>query len=77
MVKLQKAANFGHKFIDYKIRMAGDVFLGGVVFGINYFVTHRIEGLVTATLKLGSYTFLFGGIFMKGCENFATTLKTG
>jgi len=63
------------KFIDFKIGIAGAFFLGGVVFGINYFATHEIAGSFTAALKQGSYTFLFGGIFMKGCENLATKIK--
>ena len=49
--------------------------MGSVVFGINYFATHEIAGSVTAALKQGGYTFLLGGIFMKGCENLATKIK--
>jgi len=75
MAKLQQTAKISHKFIDYKIGMAGAIFLGGVVFGINYFTTHEITGSVTAALKQGSYTFLLGGIFMKGCENLATKIR--
>ena len=67
---------FGHKFIDYKIAVAGAVFLGGVVFCINYFTTHELPGSVTAALKQGGYTFLLGGVFMKGCENLATKIKS-
>jgi len=77
MPKLQNIFNFGQRFIDYKIAITGAVFLGSVVFGINYFATHEITGSFTAALKQGGYTFLLGGIFMKGCENFTTTLKTG
>lgn len=75
MVKLQKAAKFSHQFIDYKIGIAGAIVMGGIVFSINYFSTHEITGSVTAAIKQGSYTFLFGGIFMKGCENLATKIK--
>lgn len=75
MTILQKAAKFSHRFIDFKIGIAGAVFLGGVVFGINYFTTHEIVGSFTAALKQASYTFLLGGIFMKGCENLATKIK--
>ncbi len=66
---------FSHKFIDYKIGIAGAFFLGSVVFCINYFTTYEITGSFTAALKQGSYTFLLGGIFMKGCENLATKIK--
>jgi hypothetical protein len=75
MAKLQKISNIGRRFIDYKIGIAGAIFLGGVVFGINYFTTHEITGSVTAAIKQGGYTFLLGGIFMKGCENMATKIK--
>ena len=75
MVKLQQTAKISHKFIDYKIGMAGALFLGGVVFCINYFATHEITGSLTAALKQGGYTFLFGGVFMKGCENLATKIR--
>ncbi|MDO8952529.1 MAG: hypothetical protein Q7U86_07880 [Draconibacterium sp.] len=75
MTKVQQIANSTHQVIDYRIGIAGAVFMGGVVFGINYFSTHEITGSVTAALKQGSYTFLLGGIFMKGCENLATKIK--
>jgi len=75
MTKLQKAAKFGQKFIDYKIGIAGAVVMGGIVFSINYFSTHQITGSITAAIKQGSYTFLFGGTLMKGCEYLATTIK--
>jgi hypothetical protein len=75
MVKLQQTAKISHKYIDYKIGTAGALFLGGVVFCINYFSTHELTGSVTAALKQGGYTFLFGGVFMKGCENLATKIR--
>jgi hypothetical protein len=75
MTKIKKAAKYSHQFIDYKIGIAGAMFMGGVVFSINYFSTYEITGSVTAALKQGGYTFLLGGIFMKGCENLATKIK--
>jgi len=75
MTKLQKAAKFGQKFIDYKIGIAGAVVMGGIVFSINYFSTHIITGSITAALKQASYTFLFGGTLMKSSEYLATTIK--
>ena len=75
MTKLRQITNSTHQVIDYKIGIAGAFFMGGVVFAINYFSTHEITGSVTAALKQGSYTFLLGGIFMKGCENLATKIK--
>jgi len=75
MTKLRQITNSTHLVIDYKIGIAGAFFLGGVVFGINYFSTHEITVSVTTDLKQGRYTFLLGGIFMKGCENLATKIK--
>jgi hypothetical protein len=75
MTKFRQITNSTHHFIDYKIGISGAVFMGGVVFGINYFATYELAGSVTAALKQGGYTFLLGGIFMKGCENLATKIK--
>ena len=63
------------KFIDYKIGFAGAVVMGGIVFSINYFSAHLVTGSFTAALKQASYTFLFGGTLMKGCEYLATSVK--
>ena len=49
--------------------------LAGIVFGINYHGTHDLAGASTAALKQGCYTFLFGGIIMRGCENLATMIS--
>jgi len=75
MTKIQKLIISGRKFIDYKIGIAGAIVMGGIVFSINYFSTHQISGSITAALKQGSYTFLFGGTLMKGCEYLATGIK--
>ncbi len=72
---LIKIKNFGSKFIDYRMSIYGAFVMGGVIFGINYFSTKDISGSTTAALKQGSYTFLFGGILMKGCELLATRIK--
>ena len=75
MIKLQKTAKSAQKFIDYKIGFAGAIVMGGIVLGINYFSTHEISGSLTAAIKQGSYTFIFGGTLMKGCEYLATNIK--
>jgi len=75
MIKLQKTAKSAQKFIDYKIGFAGAIVMGGIVLGINYFSTHEISGSITAAIKQGSYTFIFGGTLMKGCEYLATNIK--
>jgi len=75
MIKLQKTAKSAQKFIDYKIGFAGAIVMGGIVLGINYFSTHEISGSITAAIKQGSYTFIFGGTLMKGCEYLATNIR--
>lgn len=75
MLKFQQIVKSGRRFIDYKIGIAGAVVMGCIVFGINYFSTHLVSGSITAAIKQGAYTFLFGGTLMKGCEYLATTIK--
>ncbi len=72
---LKRVIKFGSRFIDYKMGMAGSVVMGGVVFCINFFSTQNISGSLTASLKQASYTFIFGGLLMKGCELIATRIK--
>ncbi len=50
----------------------GAIFLAVIVFIINYSNTLDLTGATTASLKQGAYTFLFGGIIMRGCESLAT-----
>jgi hypothetical protein len=75
MSPFQRIAVFGRRFIDYKMGFYGAVVMGSVVFGINYLSTHQTGGSITAALKQASYTFLFGGILMKGCESLATGIS--
>ena len=75
MPKIKRAVKFIQKFIDYKIGIAGAIVMGGIVFSINYFTTYETFGSLTAAIKQGTYTFLFGGTLMKGCEYLATTIR--
>jgi hypothetical protein len=75
MNTLKSIVNFGSKYIDYKMGFWGAGVMAGIVFGINYFATHEITGSLTAATKQGTYTFLFGGSLMKGCEYIATKIK--
>ncbi len=75
MSRVHKAIKFGRKFIDYKIGLAGAIVMGGIVFGINYYSTDQIAGSITASLKQGTYTFIFGGTLMKACEYIAKTIR--
>ena len=72
---IRRISNFGSKFIDYKIGLIGAGVMGSIVFGVNYYGTHELLGASTAAVKQGSYTFLFGGSIMKGCEYLATKIK--
>lgn len=55
--------------------MMGAIVLACIVFGINYLDTLDLAGATTAALKQGTYTFLFGGTIMRGCETLATTIQ--
>jgi hypothetical protein len=66
---------FVSKFIDYKMGAAGAIVMGAIVFGVNYYGTHELTGASTAALKQATYTFMFGGIIMRGCEILATKIN--
>jgi len=66
---------FGSRFIDYKMGVLGAVVLAVIVFGINYHETLDLTGATTAALKQGTYTFLFGGFIMRGCQTLATVIR--
>jgi hypothetical protein len=74
-LKLKVITKSFKKFIDIKIGMAGATVMGGIVFSINYFSAHALTGSITAAIKQGSYTFLFGGTLMKACEFLATNIR--
>lgn len=75
MLNFKKIASAGSNFIDYKMGIAGAIIMAIVVFFINFYSTDNTAGSITAALKQGTYTFLFGGILMKGCENLATKIR--
>ncbi|MBU2649394.1 MAG: hypothetical protein KKA81_00535, partial [Bacteroidetes bacterium] len=60
---------FFQKVIDIRMGMAGAVVMGLIVFFVNYYKTGWVWGSSTAAMKQAAFTFIFGGIFMKGCEN--------
>lgn len=70
-----KATAFLSRFIDLRIGLAGGLVMGCIVFFINYSDTHDLSGALTASLKQGVYTFLFGGFIMKGCKLLATKVN--
>jgi hypothetical protein len=71
-----RAVRYGSRFIDYKMGVLGALVMGGVVFAVNYAGTHEMKGASTAAMKQGAYTFLFGGIIMRGCENLAIRIHS-
>ena len=71
----KKSINFGRKYVDYKIGAIGALFMGSIVFGINYYEVEETLGSTTAALKQGAYTFLVGGSIAKFCEYFAINIK--
>lgn len=75
MLNIKKITLAGSKFIDYKMGIAGAFVMALAVFFINFYSTNETTGSMTAALKQGLYTFLFGGILMKGCENLAIKIK--
>lgn len=72
--RLKRITDFGSKFIDYKIGLIGACVMGCIVFVINDYHTHNLLGASTAALKQGTYTLLFGGSIMRGCEYLATRI---
>ncbi len=72
---VQRVLDFGSSFIDYRMGAIGAVVMGSIVFAINYYGTGNIFGASTAALKQGTYTFMFGGIIMRGAENLATRIR--
>lgn len=71
---IAKLLQFGSRYIDYKMAIAGSIVMSGIVFCINYFSTYHILGSLTAASKQAAYTFLFGGFLMKGCESIAKSI---
>lgn len=63
------------KFFDFKVGLAGGLVMGLIVFFINYCEAGEVVGSLTAALKQGAYTFLFGGSIMKLCETIAIKLN--
>jgi hypothetical protein len=72
---LKRIVIVGGRYINYRLGIYGALFLGIVVFIINYQATLAWMPSLTAALKQGSYTFLFGGLIMKLCEYLALRIK--
>ena len=73
-VIMNKIIDFGSKFIDYKMGLYGAIVMGTIVFVINYYGILDLQAASTAALKQAAYTFMFGGLIMRGCELLATRI---
>ena len=62
-----------NKLFDPKMGLAGALFLGTIVFFINF--DHGLLSGLVAALKQGFYTFFVGGLITRLCENIATISK--
>lgn len=62
-----------NEFLDLRMGLMGALFMGSLVFWINH--DHGYDEALIAGLKQLSYTFFFGGLFIKMAENIATTRK--
>lgn len=63
-----------NKLFDPKMGLAGALFLGVIVFFINY--DHGITNGLIAASKQALYTFFVGGFITRLCENIATIKKS-
>ena len=63
-----------NKLFDPKMGLAGALFLGIIVFFINY--DHGITNGFIAASKQALYTFFVGGFITRLCENLATISKS-
>jgi hypothetical protein len=72
---IRKLIALGGKYIDLKMGLIGAGVMAVIVFGINYFAAHELIGAITAALKQGIYTAIFGGIIMRLSGYFATRIK--
>jgi hypothetical protein len=75
MLPISQVIQSIRKFIDLRIAISGSIVMGGIVFSINYFETQDSFGSMTASLKQGFYTFLFGGVLMKSCQLIAINIR--
>jgi len=60
-----------NRYINYKMGLAGAVLMGSIVFYINYMAVNTFWPAMTAASKQFAYTFLFGGMVIRGCEYLA------
>jgi hypothetical protein len=72
---VNKPLAFFWRYVDIRMGLYGGVVMGVIVFFVNYFHTREFFGPTTAALKQASYTFIFGGVIMRGSELLATRIR--
>ena len=71
MINTKEAIARVNEFIDIKMGFIGAIFMGSIVFWINF--DHGWDEALIAGLKQFFYTLFFGGLFLKMAENIAIT----
>ncbi|NJO01999.1 MAG: hypothetical protein HC880_10175 [Bacteroidia bacterium] len=64
---------FSRRYINYRMGGLTAAFMGVLIGLIN--ADHGWLAATTAGLKQSAYTFLFGGLIIKSCENLAVNIK--
>lgn len=64
------------RYIDYKMAIAGAMFMGTVVYLINVQHGHEPFWASVAAAKQATYTFFFGGFVTRACQNLAVQIKS-
>ncbi|MBB6459829.1 hypothetical protein [Flammeovirga kamogawensis] len=67
--------NYIKTYISIRYGLGGALFLGVLVFGINYYDSGNTSGALAAALKQSAYTFIFGGYVSALCERFTSKGK--
>lgn len=67
---IQSIKHYIKTYISIRYGLAGALFLGVMVFGINYYDANSVSMALTAALKQSAYTFIFGGYVSALCERY-------
>lgn len=71
----RKVTSYFNKYVSIRYGLTGAVFLGVMVFTINYLDSKSVALSLTAALKQAAYTFLFGGYVSALCERYTENKK--
>ncbi len=70
-----RVRDFLDRYIDYKMAIAGALFMGMVVYLVNVNRDHDVFWASVAAAKQATYTFFFGGFVTRACENLAVGIR--